>query len=64
VQLGKPGDHHIVGQVLQLGAGDHAGPQAELVGDRAGGDGVVAGDHPHISTDQCGALVRKQQAVG
>jgi hypothetical protein len=34
--------------VLQLGAGDHAGPEPKLVGDRPRGHRVVAGDHPHI----------------
>ena len=32
----------------ELGAGDHARPEAELVGDRPGGHGVVAGDHPDV----------------
>ena len=48
VQLGKPLDDLLVGQVLQFGAGDHAGAEAELVGDGASGHGVVAGDHPHV----------------
>ncbi len=48
VQPGQPLDHLVIGQVLQLGAGDDAGPEAEFVGDRAGGDGVVAGDHPDV----------------
>src|ERR1700735_4410282 len=46
MQAGKPLDHRGIAQVLQLGAGDHARSKAELVGDRAGGHGVVAGDHP------------------
>jgi hypothetical protein len=27
VQLGKPAEHFVVAQVLQFGAGDHAGPR-------------------------------------
>ena len=48
VQLRQPFDHFGVGQPLQLRAGDEPGPELELVGDRAGGDGVIAGDHAHV----------------
>jgi hypothetical protein len=48
VQFGKPVDHFGIRELLQFRAGDHARPEPELVGDRAGGHGVVAGDHPHV----------------
>ena len=48
VQLREAFDHLGVGQLLEIGAGDEPGPELELVGDRAGGDGVVAGDHAHV----------------
>ena len=35
-------------EASELGAGDHARAQPELVGDRPGGDGVVAGDHADV----------------
>ena len=33
---------------LEIRAGDEPGPEAELVGDRPRGDGVVAGDHADV----------------
>ena len=48
VQLRQALDHLGVGQPLEIRAGDEPGPELELVGDRAGGDGVVAGDHAHV----------------
>ena len=48
VQLRESFDHLGVGQALQIGAGDEPGPELELIRDRPRGDGVVAGDHPHV----------------
>ena len=48
VQLRQAFDHLGVGQPLEVRAGDEPGPELELVGDRASGDGVVAGDHAHV----------------
>ena len=48
VQLRQPFDHLVVGQPLQLGPGDDARAELELVGDRPGGHGVVAGDHADV----------------
>ena len=38
----------VVGHRLELGAGDRAAGDAELLGDRRGRGGMVAGDHAHL----------------
>ena len=48
VQLREALDHLGVRQLLEIRAGDEPGPELELVGDRPGGDGVIAGDHAHV----------------
>ena len=48
VQLRELLDHLLVAEVGEVGAGDHPRSEAELVGDRPGGHGVVTGDHPDV----------------
>ena len=54
---GDAGDHAdvvqlperlVVGHRAELGARDRAARDPEVLGDRLGGDGVVAGDHPDL----------------
>ena len=49
VQLRQPLDHLVVGRAAASSVPVITpGPEAELVGDRARGDGVVAGDHADV----------------
>ena len=48
MQVGKLPHDLFVGEALQLGSGQDARAEPELIGDRPGGNGVVAGDHPDI----------------
>ena len=48
VELREAFDHLLVGQALQVGAGDHSRAELELVGDRTCRHRVVAGDHAHV----------------
>ena len=44
----------VVGHRRELGAGDRPARDAELAGDRLGGDRVVAGDHPDLDAGRVG----------
>ena len=48
MQVGELAHHLFVGEMLQLGPGENAGAEAEFVGDRTGGDGMVARDHADV----------------
>ena len=54
VQHRQPLLELVVAERLQLGAADRPGPEPELLTDRLGGDGVVAGDHPHVDAGREG----------
>ena len=60
VQLREALDDLVVGELLELGPGDHAGPEAEVVGDRPRGDGVVAGDHPDVDARPSARSARRR----
>ena len=52
---GQRRDHFRVGHRVELGARLDTRAQPELVGDRPGGDRVVAGDHAHVDAGGQGA---------
>ena len=67
VELREPFDHLGVGQLLQIGAGDDARTEPELVGDRPRGHGVVAGDHPDVDAGierDAHCVARPRRAAG
>ena len=64
VQLRERRDDLFVAHLLEVGAGDDARAEPELVGDGAGGDRVVAGDHAHVDAgvERGGAPRRRLRA--
>ncbi len=55
VQLRQRGDHLFIGHRVEFGARLDTRAQPEFVGDRAGGDRVVAGDHADVDAGGQGA---------